>query len=70
MKQDEFARQIGVERFGAHNLLRTCAKPCHKAGGDLEQIDFLLGHSSIEMTERYLGFEQDITVSVNHALGL
>jgi integrase len=26
---------------------RTCAKLCRKNGGDLEQIKFLLGHSSI-----------------------
>jgi hypothetical protein len=45
------AKQIGTERFGAHDLRRTCAKLCRKAGGDLEQIKFLLGHSSIQTTE-------------------
>lgn len=64
------AREIGVERFGAHDLRRTCAKLCRKAGGDLEQIKFLLGHSSIQTTERYLGSEQDIAVAVNDSLGL
>ncbi len=49
------AKEIGIERFGAHDLRRTCAKLCRKAGGDLEQIKFLLGHSSIQTTERYLG---------------
>jgi integrase len=62
------AREIGVERFGAHDLRRTCAKLCRKAGGDLEQIKFLLGHSSIQTTERYLGSEQDIAVAVNDGL--
>ncbi len=66
----ESARQIGVERFGAHDLRRTCAKLCRKSGGDLEQIKFLLGHSSIQTTERYLGSEQDIAVAVNDSLGL
>jgi integrase len=42
------------------DLRRTCAKLCRKNGGDLEQIKFLLGHSSIQTTERYLGSEQDI----------
>ncbi len=64
------AKQIGIERFGAHDLRRTCAKLCRKNGGDLEQIKFLLGHSSIQTTERYLGSEQEIVVAVNDNLGL
>ena len=43
----EAAKQIEIERFGAHDLRRTYAKLCRKAGGDLEQIKFLLRHSSI-----------------------
>jgi len=66
----KFAHEIGIERFGAHDLRRTCAKLCRKAGGDLEQIKFLLGHSSIQTTERYLGSEQEIVVAVNDNLGL
>jgi hypothetical protein len=50
--------------------MRTCAKLCRKNGGDLEQIKFLLGHSSIQTTERYLGSEQDIVIAVNDNLGL
>ena len=64
------AEEIGVEGFGAHDLRRTCAKLCRKAGGDLEQIKFLLGHSSIQTTERYLGSEQEIAIAVNDSLGL
>ena len=36
----------------------------------VEQIKFLLGHSSIQTTERYLGSEQDIEIAVNDNLGL
>ncbi len=64
------AKEIGIERFGAHDLRRTCAKLCRKSGGDLEQIKFLLGHSSIQTTERYLGAEQEIAIAVNDSLGL
>ncbi len=64
------AKEIGILHFGAHDLRRTCAKLCRKNGGDLEQIKFLLGHSSIQTTERYLGSEQDIAVAVNDNLGL
>jgi len=65
---EQAAKQIGIERFGAHDLRRTCAKLCRKAGGDLEQIKFLLGHSSIQTTERYLGSEQEIAVAVNDTM--
>jgi integrase len=67
---EQCANEIGIEHFGAHDLRRTCAKLCRKNGGDLEQIKFLLGHSSIQTTERYLGSEQDIAVAVNDNLGL
>jgi len=66
---EQSAKQIGIERFGAHDLRRTCAKLCRKAGGDLEQIKFLLGHSSIQTTERYLGSEQEIAVARKRLLG-
>jgi integrase len=67
---EQSSNQIGIEHFGAHDLRRTCAKLCRKSGGDLEQIKFLLGHSSIQTTERYLGSEQDIEIAVNDNLGL
>jgi len=59
------AKEIGIKEFGPHDLRRTCANLCRKSGGDLEQIKFLLGHSSIHTTERYLGSEQEIAVAVN-----
>jgi site-specific recombinase XerD len=67
---EQSAKEIGIEQFGAHDLRRTCAKLCRKAGGDLEQIKFLLGHSSIQTTERYLGSEQELQSAVNDNLGL
>ena len=65
----ESANVIRIEHFGAHDLRRTCAKLYRKNGGDLEQIKLLLGHASIQTTERYLGSEQKIAVAVNDGLG-
>jgi integrase len=36
-------------------LRRTCTRLWHQAGGELDQIQFLLGHLSMQTTERYLG---------------
>ena len=44
---EQSAKAIAIERYGAHDLRRICAKLCRKSGGDLEQMKFLLGHSSI-----------------------
>jgi site-specific recombinase XerD len=49
------ARKVEIERLAPHDLRRTCARLCHDAGGELEQIQFLLGHVSVQTTEKYLG---------------
>lgn len=41
-----------------------------KNGGDLKQIRFLLGHCSLQTSERYLGLEQGIAVAVNDNMRL
>jgi integrase/recombinase XerD len=67
---EKHARTIGVEKLTPHDLRRTCAKLCRAAGGDLEQIQLLLGHASIQTTERYLGTHQNLVEAVNDRLGL
>jgi integrase len=42
------AANCGLVGLARHDLRRTCARLCHQAGGELEQIQFLLGHVSIE----------------------
>jgi integrase len=49
------ARGMEFDHLAPHNLRRTCAKLCHVNGGELEEIQFLLGHASVLTTERYLG---------------
>ncbi len=44
--------------------------PVFNSGGALEQIQFLLGHASVQTTERYLGGKQELQVAVNDKLGV
>jgi integrase len=62
--------KIGLDRVAPHDLRRTCARLCHEAGGELEQIQFLLGHVSVQTTERYLGCKQGLRNAVNDKIGL
>ena len=64
------AVSAGIEKLAPHDLRRTCARLCHVAGGELEQIQFLLGHVSVETTERYLGSKQKLRHAVNDSMGL
>jgi len=64
------AARAGIEKLALHDLRRTCARLCHLAGGELDQIQFLLGHVSIQTTERYPGCKQKLRCAVNDALGL
>jgi site-specific recombinase XerD len=66
----DVAKRIGLEKVAPHDLRRTCARLCHDAGGELEQIQFLLGHVSIQTTERYLGCKQRIRSAVNDRIGI
>ena len=58
-------QRAGLEHIAPHDLRRTCAKLCHSSGGELEQIQFLLGHASVQTTERYLGCKQNLGHPVN-----
>ena len=64
------AKRAGIKDLAPHDLRRTCARLCHLAGGELEQIQFLLGHASVQTTERYLGCKQKLRQAVNDNLGL
>ena len=66
----EAARRSGIGTLAPHDLRRTRARLCHLAGGELEQIQFLLGHVSIQTTERYLGCKQKLRHAVNDRLGI
>ena len=64
------AGRANIDKLAPHDLRRTCARLCHLAGGELDQIQFLLGHVSIQTTERYLGCKQKLRCAVNDRLGI
>jgi integrase len=63
------AERMKLDHLAPHDLRRTCAKLCHRSGGELEQIQFLLGHVSVLTTERYLGCKQNLEEPVNDRFG-
>jgi site-specific recombinase XerD len=65
-----YADAAGVPGIAPHDLRRTCAKLCRAGGGELEQIQLLLGHASVQTTERYLGTKQDLVHAPNDAIKL
>ena len=65
-----YAAAAGVPGIAPHDCRRTCAKLCRAAGGELEQIQLLLGNASVQTTERYLGTKQDLVNAPNDAIKL
>jgi hypothetical protein len=41
-----------------------------RCGGELKQIQFLLGHASVQTTERYIGCKQNLREAVNDRFGI
>lgn len=56
---DEWVTAIGLrsEEYGTHSLQRTKASMIYRATGNIRAIQFLLGHSKIENTVRYLSVD-------------
>ena len=65
-----YAAAAGVPGIAPHDCRRTAAKLCRASGGELEQIQLLLGHASVQTTERYLGTKQDLVHAPNDGIKL
>lgn len=63
------AMNAGIENLAPHDQAHV-RSTLPSAGGELEQIQFLLGHESIQTTEQYLGCKQKLRHAVNDAIGL
>jgi site-specific recombinase XerD len=66
----QYAAKAGITKLAPHDLRRSCARLCHSARGELEQIQFLLGHVSVQTTEKYLGCKQRLREAVNDKIGI
>jgi site-specific recombinase XerD len=66
----EYAAKLNLVRLAPHDLRRSCARLCHAASGEMEQIQFLLGHVSVQTTEKYLGSKQRLRGAVNDRIGI
>ncbi len=50
----------GLGTLAPHDLRRTAARQMMLAGAPLDQIQKILGHASIQTTERYLGSQLEL----------
>ncbi len=66
----QYATNADVPGIAPHDLRRTCAKLCRATGGQLEQIQMLLGHTSVQTTEPYLGTQQGLVHAPNDEIKL
>jgi site-specific recombinase XerD len=64
----EYASKTQMGNLAPHDMRRTCL--CHLAGGELEQSQFLLGHVSVQTTEKYPGCKQKLRIAVNDHIGI
>jgi site-specific recombinase XerD len=55
-----YATAIGFPTLAPHDLRRTAAKLMEKGGAAINQISLVLGHSSLDVTKRYLGGDLDL----------
>ena len=61
----KYGPKIGFENLEPHDLRRTYAQIGIDAGVTIQQVSRLLGHSSIQITQRYLNIELDLEQTVS-----
>lgn len=64
------ARTVGIDRrVWPHMLRHSAATNWLNGGVDLEQVRMLLGHTSLQTTQRYLHVAQDVLANSVYAFG-
>jgi site-specific recombinase XerD len=65
-----YAAELGYDNLAPHDMRRTAAKLMLAGGAKLEQISMVLGHSSLEVTKKYLGVDLDLQNAATDKIGL
>ncbi len=66
---EKYALPHNLGSFRPHDARRTCARLCRAANASLEDIQEMLGHASIQTTERYLGRTAGFKRAITNAIG-
>jgi integrase len=64
------AKRPGAPTSRPNDLHHTWAKTCRAAGAELEQIQVILGHGSVQTTERCVGTKQELVHAPNDDIKL
>lgn len=66
----EYGAKLAMPELARHDLRGSLASMCHVASGELEQIQFLSGHVSVQTTEKYLGCNHRIRNAINDRIAI
>ena len=68
----DWVSSVGLEPsgFGTHSLRRTKAAEIYRKTGNLRAVQLLLGHTKVDSTVRYLGFELEDALSIAEKIDL
>lgn len=66
----EWVSSIGLEvtAYGTHSMRRTKVTQICKKTGNLRAVQFLLGHTKMDSTVRYLGVELEDALAIAEAI--
>jgi site-specific recombinase XerC len=67
-----WVESIGLESasYGTHPMRRTKATQIYRKIGNLRAVQLLLGHTKLESTVLYLGFEVDDALNIAEQIDL
>jgi integrase len=67
---NKYGKKIGLPNLAPHDLRRTFAQLGYEAGVPITQLSVLLGHSSIDVTQKYLNLDLDLETTASDFIPL